>query len=108
MHVQSNAPKHGHAVLTEGLVEELGERRGVVMVLLAGVELDKTVVLERLEGLLGEGSGVEGDDLVGQILGVESTNAGDGAPVSSQTTFSSISKAYVLRMLGETIYSSMQ
>ena len=70
-------------LLTERLVQELGKGRRVVVVLLAGVVLDESVVVEGLEGLLGEGSSVQRDDLVGEVLSVEAANARHSAPVHS-------------------------
>ncbi len=56
-------------------MQELGKGRRVVVVLLASVVLDESVVLETLEGSLREGSRVQGDDLVGEVLSVETANA---------------------------------
>lgn len=67
-------------LLTERLVKELGKGRGVVVVLLAGVVLDEAIVVKGLEGLFREGSGVQRDDLVGKVLGVEAAHAGNSAP----------------------------
>ncbi len=61
-------------------MQELGKGRRVVVVLLASVVLDESVVLKILEGSLREGSRVKGDHLVGEILSVETANARYSAP----------------------------
>mmetsp|Transcript_15725 Transcript_15725/g.37201 ORF Transcript_15725/g.37201 Transcript_15725/m.37201 type:complete len:830 (-) Transcript_15725:1712-4201(-) len=66
-------------LLPQRLVKDLGERRGVVVVLLSGVVLDEPVVVERLERGLGEASGLERGNLVGDVGHGHASDAGDGA-----------------------------
>mmetsp|Transcript_8570 Transcript_8570/g.17121 ORF Transcript_8570/g.17121 Transcript_8570/m.17121 type:complete len:328 (+) Transcript_8570:1755-2738(+) len=64
-----------HVLLAQCLVQQLRERRCVVVVLAPGVELDKPVVLQRLERGLGESRRLQRRYLVGNIRDRHATDA---------------------------------